>query len=307
MNRKNLAAALPVSGICAAGSLLAVVFALPLSGCGKHSASMAVAASAASATPGAADAKIALLHDISGVWNPSSDNGGLWTLNDAGNSFQIIMKDQFISATIGDIDTTNNTVNLKIQSSDGAEKIMTVQKGPGTDDDGDDGSHAAQAKPASNGQINYSLTVTDGSGHVTALSFVHRIGSDDLGRLAQLQAQARGSAPPAPTSTPAPANSDQTYATSFDCAKANSVPEYLVCHDSDLATADRDLSAIYQRARDAVDDKAALADLTRRQWNFREKNCRDKACLLAWYQAESDTLNAIAQTGDVNAQPDQEQ
>lgn len=100
---------------------------------------------------------------------------------------------------------------------------------------------------------------------------------------------------------PAPA-SDQTYQTSFDCSKARTLSEYLICHDPDLAASDKELGAIFQQARDAVTDKAAFADRARKQWNYREKNCHDKACLVSWYAYQKDVLSKIAQTGDVNAQ-----
>jgi len=90
--------------------------------------------------------------------------------------------------------------------------------------------------------------------------------------------------------------------TSFDCSKAKSIPEYLICHDPDLAAADRDLAVVYRQAKDAVVDKAAFTERTRKQWNFREKNCRDKECLLSWYGYQKRVLTKIAQTGDVSVQ-----
>ncbi|WP_256858395.1 hypothetical protein, partial [Burkholderia cenocepacia] len=90
--------------------------------------------------------------------------------------------------------------------------------------------------------------------------------------------------------------------TSFDCAKAKSIPEFLICHDADLAAADRDLATTYQQAKDAATDKSAFVERTRKQWNFREKNCRDKECLTSWYAYQKRILTKIAQTGDVTAQ-----
>ncbi|WP_376712945.1 lysozyme inhibitor LprI family protein [Burkholderia sp.] len=90
--------------------------------------------------------------------------------------------------------------------------------------------------------------------------------------------------------------------TSFDCAKAKSIPEFLICHDADLAAADRELATTYQQAKDAAVDKTAFVERTRKQWNFREKNCRDKECLTSWYAYQKRILTKIAQTGDVTAQ-----
>ncbi|WP_414451990.1 hypothetical protein [Burkholderia sp. 22PA0099] len=110
----------------------------------------------------------------------------------------------------------------------------------------------------------------------------------------------------APPAQPAPDTPDagSLQQTSFDCSKSKSIPEYLVCHDADLAASDRDLAGIYQQAKDAVTDKTAFAERARKQWNFREKNCRDKACLVSWYAYQKRVLTKVAQTGDANAQDD---
>ncbi|RQZ14038.1 hypothetical protein DIE15_19160 [Burkholderia sp. Bp9031] len=121
------------------------------------------------------------------------------------------------------------------------------------------------------------------------------------------------STPPAPDTTPqaapvqassstSPSGAGALQQTSFDCSKAKSIPEYLICHDADLAASDRDLAAVYQQAKDAVVDKSAFAERARKQWNFREKNCHDKECLVSWYAYQKRVLTKIAQTGDVTAQ-----
>jgi len=94
---------------------------------------------------------------------------------------------------------------------------------------------------------------------------------------------------------------EKTFPTSFDCANAGSIPEYLICHDSELADQDRQLASIYASARQAVSDKDALTERARRQWNYREKNCRDKPCLLAWFSYQKAVMSKIALSGDVNA------
>ncbi|MGX7001394.1 hypothetical protein [Caballeronia sp. KNU42] len=88
--------------------------------------------------------------------------------------------------------------------------------------------------------------------------------------------------------------------TSFDCSQAGSIPQYLICHDPDLAASDRSLADLVEKARAASQDQAAFSDRLRKQWNYREKNCKDKACLTTWYSYESDVMNKIAQTGDAN-------
>lgn len=84
--------------------------------------------------------------------------------------------------------------------------------------------------------------------------------------------------------------------------KAKSIPEYLICHDPELAASDRELAGLFQQAKSAAQDPTAFAERARRQWNFREKNCRDKNCLVTWYAYQKNVLTKIAQTGDVSAQ-----
>jgi hypothetical protein len=46
--------------------------------------------------------------------------------------------------------------------------------------------------------------------------------------------------------------------TRFDCNQAGSIPQYLLCHNADLAAADRSLAALVQKARGAVQEQAGL-------------------------------------------------
>lgn len=110
---------------------------------------------------------------------------------------------------------------------------------------------------------------------------------------------------PTQPSLPSPPDTAQSTSPiqqpSFDCTKAKSIPEYLICHDSELAASDRELAALYIQAKAAATDKAAFADRTRKQWNYREKNCRDKECLKSWYTYQKNVLTKITQTGDAQA------
>ncbi|QSN63448.1 MULTISPECIES: hypothetical protein [unclassified Caballeronia] len=99
----------------------------------------------------------------------------------------------------------------------------------------------------------------------------------------------------------APFLDTRTYQTSFDCKKALSTPEYLVCHDAELASADLLLAQLVQQVRSIVTDQAALTERLRKQWNYRQQRCLDKPCLAAWYAYERDILIKVAETGNVNA------
>lgn len=102
----------------------------------------------------------------------------------------------------------------------------------------------------------------------------------------------------------APNLGSMTYKTSFDCTKAKSIPENLICSDPFLAEKDRELFIIFELARTAVVDKSEFRQRAKSQWNHREKNCKDRSCLVAWYEYQKSILTKIAQTGDVNARID---
>ena len=86
---------------------------------------------------------------------------------------------------------------------------------------------------------------------------------------------------------------------SFDCTKARSDAEHLICSDATLATLDKNLADTFARAKAAAKDPAAFKEHTRTQWNYREQSCHDRDCLLRWYQDQKTALEQIATTGDV--------
>ena len=91
---------------------------------------------------------------------------------------------------------------------------------------------------------------------------------------------------------PAVAVADNSpFTPSFDCAKAGSGQERMVCADRDLAKLDVTMHQAYVQAHNNVADKAQVLS-AQRDWiknSFRA--CSDKPCLVAAYQ------NRIAQLG----------
>jgi hypothetical protein len=89
---------------------------------------------------------------------------------------------------------------------------------------------------------------------------------------------------------------------SFDCSKARSDAEHLICSDAELAADDVELAAIFAKARAVVVDQASFKERVRQQWNFREQNCHDRQCVARWYADQKTALSQIALTGrlDVN-------
>ncbi|HYF16367.1 MAG TPA: hypothetical protein VEA40_00760, partial [Ramlibacter sp.] len=99
-------------------------------------------------------------------------------------------------------------------------------------------------------------------------------------------APARAAAPaPAPANRvamgAAPAN--EPVRASFDCGKARSVPEKLICSDPDLARQDRELGRLFARAKEVAPNPAAFRRASDESWKQREATCRDRICLQAWY------------------------
>lgn len=92
----------------------------------------------------------------------------------------------------------------------------------------------------------------------------------------------------------------QIYPTSFDCKKAKSVTEKLICRNEKLAKMDLELADKVSQARNLIADKKALNQRLRRQWNYREKNCKDEACLLDWFSYQTNILSQIIESGNPN-------
>lgn len=100
--------------------------------------------------------------------------------------------------------------------------------------------------------------------------------------------------PKAATGDAAAGSSADAVQPSFDCGKARSIPEKLICGDPELARLDRELGQVYARARDAATDRAAFQRVSDREWRRREAECRDRACLLDWYAQRRAQLLAPA-------------
>jgi uncharacterized protein len=81
---------------------------------------------------------------------------------------------------------------------------------------------------------------------------------------------------------------------SFNCAKARSTTEKLICGDEELASLDRDLGALHQRAKQAAADRRAFQRNSDAEWQRREDTCRDRECLLRWYAQRRVELSAAA-------------
>jgi uncharacterized protein len=82
---------------------------------------------------------------------------------------------------------------------------------------------------------------------------------------------------------------------SFDCAKARSAPEKIICADAELARLDRELGRVYARAKAVAADGAAFRRQNSEEWSRREATCRERECLLHWYANRHDQLMGVLQ------------
>jgi hypothetical protein len=85
---------------------------------------------------------------------------------------------------------------------------------------------------------------------------------------------------------------------SFDCDKAKSAPEKLICGDAELAQLDRELGTIYARAKSIASDPEAFQRVSDREWRRRETECGDRDCLLRWYAQRKHQLQEQIETAE---------
>ena len=82
----------------------------------------------------------------------------------------------------------------------------------------------------------------------------------------------------------------------FDCAKARSAAERLICRDRQLSGLDVQLAKLYAAAKASSTDGDEFKRATSAAWADRERRCADKQCLLDWYANRSAVL--LAQISD---------
>ncbi|WP_343585472.1 hypothetical protein [Herbaspirillum sp.] len=83
-------------------------------------------------------------------------------------------------------------------------------------------------------------------------------------------------------------------AASFDCGKAGSANEKIICGDAELSALDDKLGRAFRLARMRAADKRAFSADSDRQWSWREQNCHERGCLADWYRRRQAELQAQA-------------
>lgn len=84
-------------------------------------------------------------------------------------------------------------------------------------------------------------------------------------------------------STLTPTTPATTASPSFDCSRAKSTAEHLICADPELAARDREIRTLYVQAKAVAPNLEAFKANTIQAWKYREKTCADKSCIFDWY------------------------
>lgn len=86
------------------------------------------------------------------------------------------------------------------------------------------------------------------------------------------------------------------YGASFDCQKARTVTEKIICEDATLDALDLRLAAAYVEAVDRADDQQGLFR-SQKEWIHTRDRCADAACIKASYLSRMGELKQVKVAG----------
>lgn len=92
------------------------------------------------------------------------------------------------------------------------------------------------------------------------------------------------------------------YAASFDCNKAHSDVEKLICNTPELSKADDELYVDYLQAKLVTGNSDEFKKLAKKNWDLRVKNCDTKECLLDWYYRSTIIYRNVAANQPIDEQ-----
>lgn len=233
-----------------------------------------------------------MLADISGVWRAS--DGTMVSIVYDDKRLRLLFGADAIPVQVGAIDDQNHTTNLKVTLLDGKPGIWTI----------------SQIFDASNKE-DFTLQLTLHDGTQDQLSFVRKISTDDLNVIAAAESRVHAGSiseavgqrveqqpgDSAELATDIAQSLDSTvvdasaWAPSFDCAKASTGPERLICSNKELSAADVVLAQAYRAARNASNDKTWLSE-QQSTWRKTVRDaCSDVQCILRAYEQRITELN----------------
>lgn len=242
-----------------------------------------------------------LLEEISGVWRAQGD-GAMVSLIYSDKKLRMLIGENAIPVSLGDMDNENKTINLNVTLNDGKPGIWTLKQVWDKD------------------QKSFHLSFTLHDGTQDELSFVRKISTDDLNKLANAEARnkpasinnaatsaAAVEAPPAEVTAPSPApdpvalpvsppaDQQAVFSPSFDCAKASTGAERLICSNQELATLDVEMMSTYKRLADGNPDKNTLKK-EQNDWMKNERNtCSTSDCMAKAYRSRIEDMERTAQ------------
>lgn len=249
-----------------------------------------------------------ILDEISGVWGIQGESG-LFSIIYKDKKISLLANDDAIPVTLGDIDNENKTVNLNVTLQDGKPGIWTLR----------------QIWDKDNKSYHLQFTFHDGA--QANLSFVRKISTDDLNKIANTEARNQSSIATAAnatkqaqalqeeepvaeqsaeildttSSTPVasqdvveeePETTTQALSPSFDCSKASTFAERAICTDSLLGKLDGALSYNYKSMLASNIDEVASSHLktTQKEWLVERNNCTSNECLVETYRKRVDDV-----------------
>lgn len=251
--------------------------------------------------------KTTLLNDLSGVWKANDENA-LITLHYADKKVRLLFGDTFIPVTVGDIDEENGTVNFNVNLNTGKQAIWTFRQ-------------VWNDKEKTNFHLGFTLH----DGAQEEASFVRKVSTSDLNHIASLEPKATNTTSPATVTQAAattssnseaiasiPAQTQQTpeaslpvispevaasaavgtFAPSFDCTKASTGLERLICSHQELAALDVELMRVYKQYLDTTKDKNGLKK-EQSEWRKNERDaCSTVDCVAKAYRSRIDDLES---------------
>ena len=103
--------------------------------------------------------------------------------------------------------------------------------------------------------------------------------------------------PQAPKPAPRAVATVVQHPTSFDCRKARSATEKMICSDAQLARLDSELGWLHARASSSSRNRWAFRQQSEQEWKRREATCRDRDCLVRWYAQRRQQLMTDINSG----------
>lgn len=87
---------------------------------------------------------------------------------------------------------------------------------------------------------------------------------------------------------------------SFNCKKASTDIEKIICNSKELSKADELLAQSFKKARNKVTNADNLKKLARANLEYRQNKCgKDESCLKQWYSDSISFYDQIAKGGDI--------